>query len=918
MTRSRDGGASLLPMLVAVLLGTPGASAAAPAPDPWTIDDILLAESASDFAISPDGRAVVWAKSRMDKEEGAEVSNLMLSALDGQAAEVELTRGKDRSYAPRWSPDGQTIAFFSTRPRQDAEGDGEAEEDDGEVELWLIRARGGEAWPLTDLGRKIVGFGWKDDATIVMAAAEVAGYRDQRAEAEDDSSQVVDDPRHAPPVRLFLVGVEDGDVTRLTEDDDWIDWIEVSPDGRWVVASHQQSLNFEYDHRVPPVVRLHDIRQGTVRTLFEGERVQAASATWAPDSRGFYLVHEHSSDSRFFTATEELLRWVDAESGQASEVDLQWPRALAHGTRVLSTADGFLALLAEGVHYRPARYTRTGAGFTRRDLVGEHVQNTFDWVLGRDGATLLYEYSTATKPTQWYRSRLDDVTIGSGTAFTKLNPTFEEKPVHRAEVVRFNGARDEEVEGILYYPLDYHAGKRYPLFLAIHGGPMGQPDRDIWMQGWDYPKLLLAQRGALLLEVNYHGSSDYGLDWVESICCGDYYDLERVDLENGVDYVIERGLADPDRLGSIGWSNGAILTTELTTRTGRFKVVSAGAGDVEWISDWANVDFGASFDEYYLGAAPYQDPELYVRKSPYFRLKDVTTPTILYTGTEDRAVPPSQSWSHFRVLQQATKTPVRFILFPGEPHGLKEYQHQRRKVEEDLAWFDRHLFGIAPSDPALKEGSPLAAAVARKGFARDRGRYGRLLKGRLVPETVVHKGVRLGRFEVTRAQYAAFDPESPVPPGGENQPASGISFEQAQAYVAWLASFTGEPWRLPRQAEVEEYYQEAQADENTLDRWAGYSPSPEDAARLRAVAAGLGGAAPLLEEVGRHPGRGEGKNVYDLGGNLAEWVVGADGRGRLLGGSADQPAGATGPSARAGEAYRGFRVVVAPEASSPR
>ena len=152
---------------------------------------------------------------------------------------------------------------------------------------------------------------------------------------------------------------------------------------------------------------------------------------------------------------------------------------------------------------------------------------------------------------------------------------------------------------------------------------------------------------------------------------------------------------------------GSILTTSLITRSNRFKVASCGAGDVEWISDWGNVMFGASFDNYYFGGPPYEMPEFYIKKSPYFKLKDVTTPTIIYTGTDDVNVPPSQSWSHFRVMQQATDTPVRFVVFPGEPHGLRKYQHQLRKLNEDLRWFDIHLFkDYDPGNEALKKGSP--------------------------------------------------------------------------------------------------------------------------------------------------------------------------------------------------------------------
>src|SRR5207247_6225452 len=113
---------------------------------------------------------------------------------------------------------------------------------------------------------------------------------------------------------------------------------------------------------------------------------------------------------------------------------------------------------------------------------------------------------------------------------------------------------------ILYYPTNYEAGKKYPLITAIHGGPAGH-DADAWEDSWAYPNNLLTQRSAFLLKPNYHGSNNYGLKWVESICCGKYYDLETPDINAGVDYLIAKGFVDPVRIATLGWSNGSILST---------------------------------------------------------------------------------------------------------------------------------------------------------------------------------------------------------------------------------------------------------------------------------------------------------------------------------------------------------------------
>src|SRR5262249_31317426 len=156
--------------------------------------------------------------------------------------------------------------------------------------------------------------------------------------------------------------------------------------------------------------------------------------------------------------------------------------------------------------------------------------------------------------------------------------------------------------------------------------------------------------------------------------------------------------------------------------------------------------------------------------------------------------------------------------------------HQRRKLEEELAWFDRHLFGTKRSrEEVVKSDSPLAWALARHKALRVGERYGRLEKGRLIPETVPFARLTVGRFEVTRAQFAQFDRKYAVEPGYETYPAGGITFEQARAYCDWLSKATGRKYRLPTEAEARKLYAEAGSGENTLDHWAGYAVNPEDA-----------------------------------------------------------------------------------------
>lgn len=889
-------------VLLAAFAGARAEEPAASKKAEWTADDILLAESAGQFRVSPDGHWAVWVKSTMDPEKGERVSNLWLSSLV-EKKELQLTRGRDTHSNPRWSPDGQLLSFLSTRALP------KPKEDLARAQLWLMNPFGGEPWPLTEFERGIQAYAWKDKDTIVFSAQEDPTHYERALKEKKDTSQVVEDAPHEPPVRLFLLSLKDKKVRRLTDNQDWIDLLAVSPDGRWAVTRHQRSLSYEYDQRVPPVTFLTNLDTGAQTQLFTDGALLPVDFEWGRDSGGFYIASAYSRHPRYRIATITRLYYYDLASGRTTEVDLGWPNGLGFAGSLQATPDGVLALLAEGVRFKPARFSRTGDTWSRAWLEGEQVGNLFSWTLGEDGRTLLYLYSTASRPGQWQRAHLNGTRIEDVAQLTELNPGYQGKPLPKTEIVRWPGAHGEPVEGILTYPLHYEAGKRYPLVLTIHGGPAAA-DLDAWSPSWGSPKILLAQKGAFVLAVNYHGSANYGLDWVESIGGGNYYELEIPDLEAGVDALIQRGLVDPEKLGTMGWSNGSILSIELVTRNPRYRAASVGAGDVEWISDWANVDFGAAFDNYYFGASPLEDPQLYIRKSPFFRMNQVKTPTLIFFGTEDRNVPTGQGWSHFRALQQLGQTEVRFILFPGEPHGLRRLPHQRRKVEEELAWFDRHLFGTyKPPNEAFKEGSPLDVALKRTHIQRQGTRYGVMQKNVLIPEVVKHKRVELGRFEVTRAQYAAFDRTYRVEPGTENFPANGIRFEQAQAYCAWLSKLTGQTYRLGSEDELHGLYDAARGNENTLDYWAGYALNPDDATRLTQKVGELPGPAPLLREVGQFQGRGEEELVFDLGGNAAEWVVGPGGAGKLAGGSADRAADPKVRAQEAGEGYRGFRVV---------
>lgn len=884
----------------------------------WQAEDVVYAEHIGGFRISPNSRWVAWVRAEGNKEKDKITSDLLLSSLT-EDREIQLTRGNDDISDFSWSPDSEWIAFISDRARPQAKPDANS------TQIWLISSRGGEAYPLTELPRAPKAVQWLNADTLIFSAAEDPSAYEQARKKEKDDSEVVDDSEHEPPVRLFKINIKDKKITRLTDNDDWIGHWYASKNGKYVVAIHEKSLHYTFDQKVPPVSILHNLADRSQKQILTEGRIRPYGFEWLPDSSGFYAWAPYSTDARFLTASIILLYYYDLSTGTGIPVPLDWENGI--GSDLAATQEGFVLGLAAGHHFETARYVRSKSGeqwnWTRIPLDGDRSKNIQNFEVSPDGKLIVFRSSTASTMPQLFRSAIQDNKLEGTVQLTHINSRLiQGRQFAKSEVIRWKGSNDEQVEGILRYPTNYDPSKKYPLITAIHGGPAGA-DLDAWTDRWAYPYALLTERGAFVLSPNYHGSSNYGLHWVESICCGKYYDLETPDINAGVDYLIHQGLVDPDRIATMGWSNGSILSTSLiTTYPARYKVASVGAGDVEWISDWGNVMFGDSFDSYYFGDTPMKDPELYIRKSPFFKLDKVQAPVLIFQGTADINVPPGQSWSYFRALQYYGKVPVKFVVFPGEPHGPRKLSHQMRKVDEEMAWFDRYFFKTTPvENEAIKAGSPLDTALRTKNVARSGDVYGSIFtsKGKpvLIPEVIKRGELEIGRFEVTRAQFAAFDKNYKVDRSTENYPANGITLDQANEYAAWLSKLTGQTWRVPNENEMTGEY-DKRDNENTLDYWAGYAPNPDDTARLRQALKQLAGSAPLLKPVGSYAGEGNENEdlLFDLGGNVAEWVLTADGKGKPLGGSADCPADARSTCTAAPE-YLGFRVVRGAAPSTP-
>jgi dipeptidyl aminopeptidase/acylaminoacyl peptidase len=266
-------------------------------------------------------------------------------------------------------------------------------------------------------------------------------------------------------------------------------------------------------------------------------------------------------------------------------------------------------------------------------------------------------------------------------------------------LVRWKSSDGAEIEGVLHKPADFQPGQRRPLLVVIHGGPTGISRALMAPGNRYYPIEIFLAKGALVLEPNYRGSAGYGGAFralnVRNLGVGDM-----ADVLSGVDALVEQGLADPERLGVMGWSQGGYISAFLATHTARFKAISVGAGISDWMTYYVNTDI-TPFTRQYLHATPWDDPEIYAKTSPMANIREAKTPTLIQHGENDKRVPIPNAYQLFRGLRDQG-VPSRMIVYAGFGHGITKPRSNRAVLQHNLDWFSHYVWG----EPLPKE-SPL-------------------------------------------------------------------------------------------------------------------------------------------------------------------------------------------------------------------
>lgn len=673
----------LRPLVVLVVLAVSAAPAAGQT-RPVTIDDILALKAVGAAMVSPDGTHVLytvrqWEPSPRDPARMESRARIWrVSVAEGPPSARQLTFGERGDTQPQWSPDGRYVSFLSAR------GQGE----DVKAQLYLMRAEGGEAWPLTDAKEGVSAYAWAPDgARIAFTTLDpLSPEEEARLKRRDDARVFEGDFRYQ---HLWVVDVASRQATRITEGTAFT----VSDAPSW--APDGQRLAFQ-GHATPMArdsrrdVYVADLATRAVERITTNPGPDT-SPEWSPDGRWIAYLAQPTAAPPLADGTpphvvqQPRLMLYDVAAGEAR--DATGDLTVSPGALLWSPDAARLYFTAGTRAYVDAYALEVARGRFTRLTNGRTLQMTS---ISRDGRVIAGTVDTPTAPAEVY---VADASLASLRTLTDANPQARRFALGETEVITWRSPDGVEVEGILLKPVGYQEGRRYPLLVVAHGGPAGAFTNGYRVGGLEGGQYLAGQGWAVLYP-NPRGSTNYGEAFLQANV-NDWGGGDYRDIMAGVDALVARGLADPERLAHIGWSYGGYMTAWVVSQTTRFKAAMVGAGLTNLWSMYGTNDIPNVLVGYFGGIPDADRLPLYLDRSAMSHVDRITTPTLILHGATDERVPLGQAQELFRALKDRGRT-VELVIYPRAGHGISEYYHQRDRLQRIRDWITTHTLGPAP------------------------------------------------------------------------------------------------------------------------------------------------------------------------------------------------------------------------------
>jgi dipeptidyl aminopeptidase/acylaminoacyl peptidase len=625
--------------------------------------------------ISPDGRLVAYQLQEANWDENALEAEIWIASV-ASGESYQLTKGKGSSTNARWSPDGSRLAFISNR--------------DGGRQIYVATPPGVEAVQLTKAESGVTTFEWSPDSRRIAFTANEA--RTSAAGEETAEFRVVGAAQTFASC-LWMIDVPasagaagNRQPERLTAGDKLtVNGFSWSPDSRRIAFDAAQSTG-------PSSFMTSDIfvlntSDKSVRKIVDA-RGPDANPLWSPDGKAIaYNTSARGSGDEVFYYTNSYIAIVPADGGA--------PRVL---TEQFDESPALLAWSPDGIYFTALQKTyqhlfRLNPLTKAVARLSEPYPSVFSqFSFSKDFRQAAFISADAAHYPEVYVSTLEK--SFSPKRLTMMQEQLKNRRLATREVINWKSQDGTQIEGVLTRPPGFDSSKKYPLLVIIHTGPslvdQATIDRD-----FPYPSELYAEKGALVLRVNYRGSIGYGQRF-RSLLVRNLGLPEYEDVITGVDHLIAQGIVDRDRVGAMGYSHGGYIAAFISAYSDRFRAVSAGALVSDWTTYYTNSD-APDWALQFLKAAPWDDPDIYRKTAPLTYIKQARTPTLIQHGEFDRRAPVAGAYEFYRALQDRG-VPVKMIVYKGAGHTPSGLRQLHALMLHNYEWFSRWIWDENQND----------------------------------------------------------------------------------------------------------------------------------------------------------------------------------------------------------------------------
>lgn len=658
-----------------------------------SFEEVLALQSPGQVVMSSDGQLIAFTRQSTEWQDNRFDTEIWLSKTGLVPFQLTNTP-KGSSTSPRFSPDGQWLAFLADRGQKQ--------------QIFVLNLAGGEAQQITAEEESINAFEWHPDGHSFVFLKPEQERSNKKERDKRYGAFEVDDQEYQNS-HLWQITFEPGwwsqnkvpcyetvdslkskagcpegpKAKRLTEGTFTVTGFEIAPDGQKLAYNRQPDpLINSFIHSDIAVL---NFQSGQSEVVIANSSADAL-ACWSPSSLEFiYTTNLEDTLSNFYKNSLAYIYHLNTKVSRriAQRMDEDLGDFYWHQKGIY--------LVVWQKTSRPVFHVLEGDGNLKR--LSGFPDLTMSLAFSKDGNHTAVLGRNFDQLTEVYYRR-SETPASKITDFTAQIKTWA---VGTSEVISWNSKDGTKIEGILHKPDGFVVGKKYPLLVVIHGGPTGidvpQP-----VPSYVYPITQWLAKECLILRPNYRGSAGYGEAFrslnVRNLGVGDAWDVL-----SGVDHLVSQNMVDTNKLGAMGWSQGGYISAFLTTSTSRFKAISVGAGISDWMTYYVNTDIHP-FTRQYLKGTPWDDPDIYQKTSPMTYINEASTPTLIQHGEFDRRVPIPNAYQLLQGLRDKN-VPAELVVYKGFGHGITKPKERLAALWHNWQWFNRFIWKEEVKIPGL-------------------------------------------------------------------------------------------------------------------------------------------------------------------------------------------------------------------------